>query len=276
MSKKVLNEAVPVQQDGSSWEPVQLAVQLQKDMLKLKGEYMSDDGRSVDYVRLKNSDTFKDYIKQTCQLHYLDLTKLSLTERKAFFINVYNSLTIHGLADCDQLPSSVLEVKDFWANTCYNIGGLVFSLDDMEHGILRGNRPHPSVAHKQQHHFSQDDDPRTQLAMSSVDPRVHFALVCGAKSCPAIQVYTSDNLDRALEGAARSFCGQEVNVEGNKVTVSKILEWYASDFGANENELLSWISKYLPNDLQQQLVRLLSDNEPITIDSRPYNWTLNH
>ena len=88
MSKKVLNEAVPVQQDGSSWEPVQLAVQLQKDMLKLKGEYMSDDGRSVDYVRLKNSDTFKDYIKQTCQLHYLDLTKLSLTERKAFFISI--------------------------------------------------------------------------------------------------------------------------------------------------------------------------------------------
>jgi len=51
---------------------------------------------------------------------------------------MYNSLTIHGLANCDQLPSSVLEVKDSWAYTCYSIGGLVFSLDDMEHGILRG------------------------------------------------------------------------------------------------------------------------------------------
>jgi len=44
-----------------------------------------------------------------------------------------------------------------------------------------GNRPHPSVAHKQQHHFTQEDDPRAELAMASVDPRVHFALVCGAK-----------------------------------------------------------------------------------------------
>ena len=52
--------------------------------------------------------------------------------------DVYNSLTIHGLADCDQLPSSVLDVNKFWANTCYCIGGHTFSLDDIEHGILRG------------------------------------------------------------------------------------------------------------------------------------------
>jgi len=54
MSKKILNEAVPAQQDGSSQEPVQLAVKLQKDMLKMKGEYMSEDGKSVNYVKLKN------------------------------------------------------------------------------------------------------------------------------------------------------------------------------------------------------------------------------
>jgi len=47
--------------------------------------------------------------------------------------------------------------------------------------IPPGNKPHPSVADKQKHHFSLDDDPRAQLAMPSVDPRVHFALVCGAK-----------------------------------------------------------------------------------------------
>ena len=89
MSKKILNEAVPAQQDGSSsQEPVQLAVKLQKDMLKMKGEYMSEDGKSVNYVKLKNSDTFKDYVKRTSQLHHLDLTKLSLTERKAFFISI--------------------------------------------------------------------------------------------------------------------------------------------------------------------------------------------
>ena len=51
---------------------------------------------------------------------------------------MYNALTIHGLAVREQLPSSVLDVADFWSGTCYNIGGLVFSLDDIEHGVLRG------------------------------------------------------------------------------------------------------------------------------------------
>lgn len=51
---------------------------------------------------------------------------------------MYNALTIHGLAVGEQLPSSVLEVAGFWSVTCYNIGGLVYSLDDIEHGILRG------------------------------------------------------------------------------------------------------------------------------------------
>ena len=49
---------------------------------------MSEDGKSVDYVKLKNSDTFNDYVKQASQLHHLNLTKLSLTERKAFFISI--------------------------------------------------------------------------------------------------------------------------------------------------------------------------------------------
>ena len=36
------------------------------------------------------------------------------------------------------LPNSVLEIENFWRRTSYNIGGYTFSLDDIEHGILRG------------------------------------------------------------------------------------------------------------------------------------------
>ena len=52
--------------------------------------------------------------------------------------DVYNALTIHGLAIVEQLPNSVLDVSNFWKLTCYSIGGMVFSLDDIEHGVLRG------------------------------------------------------------------------------------------------------------------------------------------
>lgn len=51
---------------------------------------------------------------------------------------MYNALTIHGLAVAEQLPASVLEISRFWQTTAYTIGGLVYSLDDIEHGILRG------------------------------------------------------------------------------------------------------------------------------------------
>ncbi len=53
-------------------------------------------------------------------------------------LDVYNCLTIHGLASASQLPASVLEVSQFWKTTAYIIGGHTYSLDDIEHGILRG------------------------------------------------------------------------------------------------------------------------------------------
>lgn len=89
MARRILNGAETVQQTEFSWEPIELATRLQKEMLKLKGQFISDDGRSVDYTKLKKSDTFKDYVKNSQQLHYLDLTKLSLMEKKVFFISIF-------------------------------------------------------------------------------------------------------------------------------------------------------------------------------------------
>ena len=56
--------------------------------------------------------------------------------------DIYNALTIHGLAERQTLPSSVLDIQQFWKITAYQIGDYVFSLDDIEHGILRGNYEH--------------------------------------------------------------------------------------------------------------------------------------
>ena len=53
----------------------------------------------------------------------------------------------------------------------------MFSLDDMEHGILRCNKPHPSTGLC----CFKESDPRLKYTMKVLDPRIHFALVCGAK-----------------------------------------------------------------------------------------------
>lgn len=116
--------------------------------------------------------------------------------------------------------------------TAYNIGGLIYSLDVIEHGILRGaphrwhrpplpaepnrlaarrdagNRPHPATGFR----VLGAHDPRRAFSIDPVDPRIHFTLVCGAKSCPAIRVYSGANLERGLQAAMDNFCGQEVQV----------------------------------------------------------------
>ena len=75
------------------------------------------------------------------------------------------------------MPASVLDIRDFWGVNAYLIGGHVFSLDIIEHGILRGNRCHPTTKKT----FLNCDDPRIKYTSSNFDPRIHFALVCGAK-----------------------------------------------------------------------------------------------
>ena len=52
--------------------------------------------------------------------------------------DLYYALTIHGLPEQATLPSSVLDIQQFWKTTGYNVGDLVYSLDDIEHGIMRG------------------------------------------------------------------------------------------------------------------------------------------
>lgn len=157
--------------------------------------------------------------------------------------------------------------------------------------MLLGNRPHPSVAEPP----FQDGDPRLKFSLPVFDARIHFALVCGAKvitltssspplltphppqSCPAIQVYSAQNLERALSAAAASFCSQEVEVEEEegRVTLSKIFQWYASDFGSSQREQLRWVSARLPGPQGLALVRLLDSGAAIQVKTKEYNWLLN-
>jgi hypothetical protein len=72
----------------------------------------------------------------------VDLSGCTEAERRAAFINIYNSLIIHGLIVCPS-PTSFLCRLTFFTRVSYDVGGRVLSLDDIEHGILRGNRATP-------------------------------------------------------------------------------------------------------------------------------------
>ena len=97
-----------------------------------------------------------------------------------------------------------------------------------------------------------NDDPRFKVTLKSLDPRIHFALNCGARSCPPIRVYTEDKLEGQLDTASVSFLDQEVSVIKDPASgkwileLSKLFLWYGDDFGKYPKIFLVYLHCYLP------------------------------
>ena len=68
--------------------------QLRKSVLRLKADFISEDGSTVNYQAMGNSEAFEEYKKLAGNLKFLDLEALKSQEqeRKAFFINLYNKV----------------------------------------------------------------------------------------------------------------------------------------------------------------------------------------
>lgn len=149
------------------------------------------------------------------------------TEKKAFWINVYNGLTSYWIIE-KGIQKSMLERPFLTFFSKITIGGFSFSLNDIEHGILRNNQNTPYKIWRQ---FS-DKDARNQFKVKQLDYRIHFALNCGAKSCPAIAHYNAENLDAQLQLAEEDFLAQGFLINEAKKTIScsKIFKFYKKDF----------------------------------------------
>merc|ERR1712004_226395 len=121
---------------------------LRVSITSLKAAHMNEDGSQVDYQGMAASPQFQDYVETARLLIDHDPSLFVEDQRKAFFLNIYNSLTLHGMVHQSAIKGALTapkEVPGFWSITCYNIGGLVYSLDDIEHGVLRANKGHPAA-----------------------------------------------------------------------------------------------------------------------------------
>jgi Protein of unknown function, DUF547 len=157
------------------------------------------------------------------------------TSARAFWLNLYNALTLHAMADAG-IQNSVLESLGFFQRYAYQVGDHVVSLNQIEHGILRGNR----AALVGLPPFSRTD-PRIKWVLP-LDPRIHFALNCGAASCPPIRAYQAANLEPQLTLATQSYLA-ECRIEGNTVWLPRLLSYYANDFG----EVLGFVRHFRPD-----------------------------
>lgn len=241
---------------------------LQRAVLGAIGAFTRADGR-LDYRALSASAEWAAAAGAADALPGVDLAGLAGREaRLAFWINVYNALVFHGVVALG-VRRTVREVRRFFARVAYRVGDVVLTADDVEHGILRGNarqgllrrRPFPP------------GDPRLALAIRPVDPRIHFAIMCGARSCPPIGVYRAAALEQQLDLAARKFLNQEVALDARGcVTCSRILDWYAEDF-----EGAGGIGPLLLRYLDGGPVRAAVGGRARPCDAyRAYDWSLQH
>jgi hypothetical protein len=191
--------------------------------------------------------------------------------------NLYNALIIDAVIAYGA-RRSITEIPSVFDRAAYRIGGFRFSANDIEHGILRANAGHPLLPGAQFHR----DDPRIKYVLDRIDPRIHFALVCGANSCPAIGFYRADKLDAQLDLAACAFVNDgNLRLDRSTMTVhlSAIFSWYAADFGAalygyrKQDRLLRFAAQYVDNaDDRAFIERHISR---LRVRFIKYDWGLN-
>jgi hypothetical protein len=162
--------------------------------------------------------------------------------RIAFWLNLYNALILHCLC-VRPVSGSILRHRRMFGKVAYEIGGHAYSLNVIEHGLLRANRRPPLGLRK----MLRRSDPRLVAAPSRLDPRVHFALNCGARSCPPIRAYKPESLDEQLDDASHAYLESETRLEPDRrrVTLPRLMRLYAADFG-DRDEQLRFAARYLP------------------------------
>lgn len=244
------------------------AERLQRAMLSVIGAFTRPDG-ALDYRALRASAEWTAAAAQADALGSVRPEGLEGREaRLAFWINVYNALVFHGVVALD-VRRSVREVRGFFRRVAYRVGDHVLTADDVEHGVLRDNARHGLLRRRP---FG-PGDARRALAVRPADPRIHFAITCGAQSCPPIGVYRASAVETQLELAARNFLNQEVAIDARGcVSCSRILRWYAEDFAA-----AGGLGPLLARYLDAGPVRAAVERRARPCDTyRAYDWALQH
>jgi len=192
--------------------------------------------------------TLKTYLNT---LQAIDPRQHNRAEQMAYWINLYNALTVDVVLDAYPVKSILKIGGSFfspgpWNKKHLKIVGQKLSLNDIEHGILR---------------------PIWK------DSRVHFAVNCASYSCPNLSAtaYTAENVDDQLTIAAKDYVNSPrgITIDGEDLLLSKIFDWYQIDFGDNENELLNTLAIYAEPELAE---RLKNHDGDIDYD---YDWGLN-
>ena len=226
------------------------------------------DGQACDYSALAASRERGHLAVCLSDLETFDPKQVRIAAQMAFWINVFNAGVLRDSPELE-FAADAQEVDAFFERPRLGIFGQRYSLDEIYHGLLRGNVP----AHGRLQAPMKRDDPRLAYTPIAFDERLHFALFRGSRSSPAFRVFEAGQLDRQLEEAAVRYIRRFARVEndGSIVTAPKLLQWYAKDFGG-ESGVLEFVLARLDDAALERAERNL---ERIRLRYGVFDWSLN-
>lgn len=171
----------------------------------------------------------------------------SQEEQLVYWINAYNAFTVerilmdYPVKSIKDLGGKIPFVNTVWDQKFIKIGDKRYSLNNLEHDILR----------------KQFDE-----------PRIHFAIVCASTSCPRLrnEAFTGARVNAQLEDQAIQFLNDPTRnkLAPAKAELSAIFQWFAGDFKKN-GTLLQFINRYSKTKV----------NPNASVRYLPYDWSLN-
>ena len=211
----------------------------------------------VDYDAFARSAAFGRYLELLART---DVEALPRDERLALWINAYNAYTIRLVVAHGERESirninrtlGLLKLKGPWSEPIARVGGRTYTLDDIEHRIIR-----PAFR----------------------EPRIHFALVCAAMGCPPLrsEAYTGPRLDRQLQEQGelfirRSPAKNRVDLATRTLHASLVFTYYDEDFGGKPEGVGRYVARWYPEGSAERRMLESGDFRLVQTD---YDWTLN-
>lgn len=243
---------------------------LAKALAAIAQYHYTPESHAFDYQTCGQSKSYEHYLRVVTALRTFNPASLSsIEERTAFWLNLYNGLVIHSVIHHEVCGSITLH-DGFYTYNCYELQDHYYSLDDIEHGILRSNSPkfasfwrplkkkHPGYPH----------------VLPKLDARIHAALFCATRSCPLLRIYDPEYLSYKLDETLSEYLLTYVYYhEGKQVlTLPKVFYWYRKDFGS-ERDLIALIKENHPSGKVRKALSKVSNS--ITLAYSEFDWDLN-
>lgn len=234
----------------------------------VKAAHFDAEGQACDYAALAASPERGRLAALLGDLQAIDMKRLRIPAQTAFWINVFNATVLRDAIEL-AYAGGVREVEAFFERPRIAIGGLAYSLDDVQHGLLRGNLP----KHGRLRAPMSRDDPRLAFMPLAFDERIHFALFSAARSSPALRAFEAGALEGQLDAAAGAYVRRTVRIEqdGAVVVLPRQFRWYPGDFG-DARGIIDFVAAWLEEDVVAAIDRRRGR---VKLHYAEFDWTLN-